>query len=337
MTGLVPAGPDSIAKAAEILRRGGLVAFPTETVYGLGANALDAAAVKRIFDAKGRPAANPVIVHVADAADLGALTRPGLPEIVSKLAERFWPGPLTLVLPKADAVPDVVTAGGPTVAVRVPAHPVALALLRAAGVPLAAPSANRSTELSPTMAEHVQRGLGDRVDMILDGGPTTGGIESTVLDLTTDPPQLLRPGLVTPRMIEAVIGPIRRSSDPDANKPVTHASGSVVRSPGLMAKHYAPRAPLELAGDDGHSRVTELADRRIGWLTWPAATDVPGVVRVTMPTDPMAYAARLYAALHDLDAAGVAYIVVAQPPVGDDWLAIRDRLQRAMVRGDPPD
>src|SRR5437763_8542920 len=240
MTKTLTADSAAIASAADVLRSGGLVAFPTETVYGLGANALDADAVGRIFAAKGRPAANPIIVHVADAAGVGAVVA-DWPDAAARLAERFWPGPLTLVLPKRDAVPDVVTAGGPTVAVRVPAHPVAHALLRAAGVPVAAPSANRSSELSPTTAGHVLHGLGGRIDLILDAGPCPGGIESTVLDVTNDPPRLLRPGLVTPAQIEAVIGPIQRFGEP---------AGSVLRSPGLLAKHYAPRAPLELAGDD---------------------------------------------------------------------------------------
>lgn len=332
----------AVAEAADILRRGGLVAFPTETVYGLGANALVPAAVGRIFAAKGRPATNPVIVHVAEVADLAALTQPHLPELVAKLAKRFWPGPLTLVLPKSTAVPDVVSAGGPTIAVRVPAHPVALALLRASGVPLAAPSANRSTELSPTTAEHVARGLGDRVDLILDGGPTTGGIESTVLDLTADPPRILRPGPVTLAMIAAVIGSIQRTGEPGASatgvseSPAADAPGTPAKSPGMMPKHYAPRAPLELAENDGRSRVTELVGLHVGWLTWPGVAEVPGVVRVTMPADPAGYAARLYAALHDLDAAGVARIVVARPPDGDEWLAVRDRLRRAAAQGGTP-
>src|SRR5438128_2586209 len=202
--------PAAIARAAAILRQGRLVAFPTETVYGLGANALDAAAVARVFEVKGRPPTNPLIVHVA-GADQIAQVAADWPDVAARLAERFWPGPLTLVLPKRRELPDIVTAGGPTVAVRVPAHPVAQALLKEAGVPVAAPSANRSTGLSPTTAAHVLRGLADRIDLILDGGPTSGGIESTVLDVTTSPPRLLRPGLVTPAAIEAIVGPIARS------------------------------------------------------------------------------------------------------------------------------
>ena len=326
MTRILNADPAAIAEAAEVLRRGGLVAFPTETVYGLGANALDPAAVARIFAAKGRPPNNPVIVHIADFADVGTLARPSTSQLVSTLAERFWPGPLTLVLPKTAAIPDVVTAGGSTVAVRMPAHPVTQALLRAAGVPLAAPSANRSTELSPTRAEHVLQSLGERIDLILDGGPTTGGIESTVLDLTTDRPRLLRPGLVTPAEIETAIGPI-------APPPYSSAdAGSLpLPSPGMMEKHYAPRAPLELADGDGRQRVLELmrAGHKVGWLTWSRVPDVPGATRVDMPTDPSGYATRLYAALHELDEASVGRIVVVRPPRGDAWLAIADRLHRA--------
>jgi L-threonylcarbamoyladenylate synthase len=342
---LKPSRPDpadeAIAKAAAIIRRGGLVAFPTETVYGLGANALDATAVGRIFEAKGRPANNPIIVHVASAEQVSRVA--GLPPVidrglntVARLSETFWPGPLTLVLPRTDAVPGIVTAGGPTVAVRVPAHPVALALLRAADVPIAAPSANRSTRLSPTTAVHVVRGLGDRVDLILDGGPTTGGIESTVLDMTSVPPRILRPGLVTADQIEAVIGPVRRPSEAEAlatglslEEPVANASASV-RSPGMMPKHYAPRAPLEIADGDGKDRVEELtrSGKCVGWLTWEETASVPDTVRISMPSDPVAYAARLYAALHELDASSVDRIVVARPPEGDDWDAIHDRLRR---------
>ncbi len=205
---------DRIARAAAVLRGGGLVAFPTETVYGLGALALDAAAVGRIFAAKGRPANNPVIVHIAETEQVSRIAAEW-PEVAERLARRFWPGPLTLIVPRNANVPDVTTAGGPTVAVRVPAHPVALALLRAVGAPVAAPSANRSSELSPTLAEHVLRGLDGRIDLVLDGGPTTGGIESTVLDVSTSPPRLLRPGLIGPAELEAMVGPISRTGAPD--------------------------------------------------------------------------------------------------------------------------
>ncbi len=237
---LDPAAPnaEAIAEAARVLREGGLVAFPTETVYGLGANALDASAVARIFAAKGRPANNPLIVHVADTRAARRVVA-DWPPLAAMLAERFWPGPLTLVLPKRDTVPDAVTASGPTVAVRVPAHPLAQALVRAAGVPIAAPSANRSTELSPTRAEHVLRGLDGRIDVLLDGGPTAGGIESTVLDLTATPPRLLRPGLLSIAELESVLGPLSRSL------PSSVETTQSLPSPGLLPRHYAPRTPLE--------------------------------------------------------------------------------------------
>ncbi len=322
---VAPDRPDAepIARAAAVLRAGGLVAFPTETVYGLGANALDAGAVAGIFAAKGRPAHNPLIVHVADTASVFSVVA-SWPETAARLAGRFWPGPLTLVLPKRPAVPDAVTGGGPTVAVRVPAHPAALALLRAAGVPVAAPSANRSGGISPTRAEHVLLGLDGRIDMILDAGPVPGGLESTVLDLTTSPPRLLRPGLLSPREIEKVIGLVTRGSRPVAEAEV------VLPSPGMLSRHYAPRTPLECAEGDGRACVEELlrSGLRVAWLTFGPA-DLRDVVMVPMPRDPAGYAARLYAALHELDAAGVDRIVAALPPPADEWLAARDRLRRA--------
>jgi L-threonylcarbamoyladenylate synthase len=327
-TEVLPVDPDhpdagALTRAASVLRAGGLVAFPTETVYGLGANALDAAAVGRIFTAKGRPANNPLIVHVADPTDAARIVA-AWPDPAGRLAERFWPGPLTLVLPKNPAVPDAVTAGGSTVALRVPAHPVARAWIRAAGLPIAAPSANRSGYISPTRAEHVLASLADRIDMVLDAGPVPGGIESTVLDLTHDPPRLLRPGLVSPADIESVIGPIALSTSPVAE------STEPLPSPGMLSRHYAPHTPLELAKDDGRTRVEELrqAGRRVGWLSFDLA-EVPGVVVVPMPRDPEGYATRLYAALYVLDSAGVERIIVAQPPESNEWLAVRDRLRRA--------
>jgi L-threonylcarbamoyladenylate synthase len=321
--------PDAIARAADVLRRGGLVAFPTETVYGLGANALDAAAVARIFETKGRPSNNPLIVHVADVEQARQVAS-AWPEAAGRLAERFWPGPLTLVLPKQHAVPDIVTAGGPTVAVRVPAHPVALALLRVVGLPLAAPSANRSSELSPTRAEHVLRSLAGRIDLVLDAGPTTGGIESTVLDLTTQPPRLLRPGLVGPADLEAVIGLIERTS------PVQSPDSTALPSPGLLSRHYAPRTALECVEGDGGERVEQLLARglRVGWVTCSAVTGTAplGLVYVQMPADPAGYAARLYDVLHQLDDAGLDRLVVSLPLDTEEWAAVRDRLRRAAHR-----
>lgn len=323
-----PALPSAqaIARAAEIIRSGGLIAFPTETVYGIGARALDPAAVARIFVAKGRPAGNPVIVHVASLGDAKNLVA-SWPDLAEALVTKFWPGPLTLVLPKGPAVPDIVTAGGPTVALRMPAHPVALALLHACCLPLAAPSANRSTELSPTSAEHVLRALADRIDLLLDAGPTPGGLESTVLDLTTPVPRLLRPGLATIAQIEAVIGPIERTPPIAPDEPV--------RSPGSMARHYAPRTPLEVT-TNGRARVDELIrqGRRVGWLTHCADDAVlpPELLRVLLPADAVSYSAQVYAALHRLDDLGLDRIVVEAPPLGDNWLAVNDRLRRASVR-----
>jgi L-threonylcarbamoyladenylate synthase len=319
--------PDAsaIARAAAVLRAGGLVAFPTETVYGLGAYARDAAAVARIFAAKGRPSNNPLIVHVADPLEARQVVAEW-PESAARLAARFWPGPLTLVLPKRPELPDIVTAGGPTVAVRVPAHPVALTLIRAADCPIAAPSANRSGYISPTRAEHVLSGLEGRIDMLLDAGPVPGGIESTVLDLTSEPPRLLRPGLVAPAEIETVIGDIVRPAST-----VALAEGPLP-SPGMLSRHYAPRTPLELASDEGRARVEQLrhAGLRVGWLAF-AAHDLPGVTVLEMPPDSEGYAALLYAALHALDAAGVDRIIVARPPETDEWLALSDRLRRASI------
>ncbi len=313
--------PSVIARAARILQAGGLVAFPTETVYGLGANALDAEVVAMIFAAKGRPAHNPIIVHVAALDDAKKLVS-SWPPIAQKLAERFWPGPLTLVLPKAACVPNLVTAGGSTVALRMPAHPVALALLRECKLPLAAPSANRSTALSPTLPAHVLAGLADRIDLLLDAGPTTGGLESTVLDVTIDPPRLLRPGLVTIADLEAAVGPIESS-------PLAPRAEETARSPGQMRRHYAPKTPLEVT-TNSHKLVEELCKQglRVGWLTHIDDGE-SAALRIVLPDDVAGYSAGLFAALHRLDDAGLDRIVVEEPPAGDDWLAVHDRLRRA--------
>lgn len=318
--------PDAavLADAAAVLRAGGLVAFPTETVYGLGANALDQQAVRGIYAAKGRPPGNPLIVHVAGNEMLDWVIA-DWPPIAQTLTDHYWPGPLTLVLPRAAGVPDEVTGGGPTVGVRMPAHPVALGLIRAAGVPVAAPSANRSTELSPTRAEHVWAGLGERVDVILDAGRTPNGIESTVLDLTTGPPTLLRPGPIPVASLVGLIGPVRRRTDGPAAGPMP--------SPGLMPRHYAPRTPVELFGERAtlEQRADELrrADTPFG-MVLPASA---GPESVVLPDDPAGYASRLYDVLHELDGRGLKRILALLPPDTDDWLAVRDRLTRAAARG----
>lgn len=317
-----------IEQAAEVLRQGGLVAFPTETVYGLGADALSDAAVRGIFAAKGRPATNPVIVHVNEAAAARELTT-AWPETAERCAARWWPGPLTLVLPKAAHVPMVVTAGGPTVAVRVPIHPVARALIAAAGRPLAAPSANPSLRISATLAEHVVRGLGERVELILDGGPTRNGLESTVVDLSGPTPRVLRPGPISFEELREVLGPQLTRLDLQAS-----AEGTALPSPGMLRKHYAPQVPLRLTDDDGTSLVRVLCGegKLVGWLPLGDATsrlDSPQIVRRPLPREPAEYARRLYATLHELEQSGVAAIVVERPPQGPAWSAVHDRLTRA--------
>jgi L-threonylcarbamoyladenylate synthase len=286
----------SIEQAAGMIRAGRLVAFPTETVYGLGANALDAEAVARIFEVKGRPRSSPLIVHV-DSVQMARSLAAEWPDAADRLAERYWPGPLTLVLPKRDVIPDIVTAELPTVGLRIPAHPVALELIRAAGVPIAAPSANRFTELSPTAAAHVPNHL---ADYALEGGPSRVGIESTVLSLA-GPATLLRPGVIPLTEIEEVIGPVQVMEGMIAG---VHAA------PGMHERHYRPRTPLYLGTPPAGGR---------------------GVV-LQMPLDPLEYAAVLYDTLHRLDAQGFDWIAVEMPPDTPEWAGVRDRLKRAASR-----
>lgn len=330
-----------IARAVEILRSGRLVAFPTETVYGLGADATNAEAVRRIFAAKGRPGTNPLIVHVADAAVARRYARVW-PEEATELAERFWPGPLTIILPKQPVIVDEATAGLDTVGLRVPNHPLALEMLRAFDGPVAAPSANRSTRVSPTTAEHVRQELGDAADFILDGGPCAVGIESTVLDLSGGRPAILRPGAVTREQIEEVIGPV------EIGRGVEAGAGEAAKSPGQHLVHYSPRATTWWfeAGQWEQVRAwcaSNLAEKwavvaitrelRLGRLDRPkeAKIDAPlredGIVR--MPADPASYGRYLYATLRRLDEQGVATILIELPPDADEWAAIRDRLTRA--------
>ncbi len=299
---------ETIRQAASLLAGGELVAFPTETVYGLGANALDADAVAKIFIAKGRPSTNPVIVHIADVDSVQMVTATW-PEVAAKLAEHFWPGPLTLVLPRNPRIPDIVTAGGETVGVRCPDNIIARALIRVAGVPIAAPSANRSMELSPTRAEHVWNALDGRIAAILDGGPCRGGIESTVLDLSEAKPRLLRPGLISLAMLEAVIGEISQSPTNEGRS----------RSPGQMERHYAPHTPLVLA--NGKAEVQRLQSELRERGLRVACINVSGI--------PAKYAESLYAILHELDREGYDFLVVEMPPDKPEWAAVRDRLTRA--------
>jgi L-threonylcarbamoyladenylate synthase len=290
----------SIERAAAMIRAGKLVAFPTETVYGLGANALDAAAVARIFEAKGRPRTSPLILHVSSvemARDVAA----EWPDAAEALARRFWPGPLTVVLPKRAIVPDIVTAGLQTVGIRMPAHPVALELIREAGVPIAAPSANRFTELSPTASAHVRE---DLADAVLEGGTARVGIESTVLSLA-DGATLLRPGVIPLPDIEAVIGTVRIA---------TGAVEGPHASPGMHERHYQPRTPLYLMKPGDLLPTGRGALLRMG---------------MEMPAGALEYAAALYGTLHRLDREGYDWIAIEQPPETAEWAGVLDRLKRA--------
>ena len=300
---VLPPSREAIARAAEVLRRGGLVAFPTETVYGLGGDARDARAVARIYDVKGRPAGHPVIVHVASADEIDAWAA-GVPALARTLAARFWPGPLTLVLRRAAGVPDTVTGGQDTVGLRVPSHEVALALIAASGRALAAPSANRFGRVSPTTARHVADDLGTDVDLILDGGPCAVGVESTIVDLSGETPAILRPGGLTREALEAAAGvaiPVRKTG---------------VRASGSLEAHYAPRARVEVvAPEDVAARLAALnaAGTRAEMIAPEAAT--------------------LYAALRDADRLGAEVIVVPRPDETGLGLAVADRLRRAARGG----
>ncbi|MER3414594.1 MAG: threonylcarbamoyl-AMP synthase [Gemmataceae bacterium] len=312
-------GPEGLEQAAETLRRGGLVAFPTETVYGLGACVWDERAIARIFEVKGRPRFDPLIVHVSNEAMRQACVAEW-PERAQQLADRFWPGPLTLVVVKSAQVPDLVTAGLPTVALRMPAHPLALALIEKTGAPIAAPSANRFGRPSPTCAEHVVRQLGGDIDLILDGGPCTVGVESTVLSLVDTPPAVLRPGGVPLEALEQILGPVQKSWT------AAEPSG-LPKSPGQLPRHYAPRTPLQIVTDPH-----PIPGRRTGLLAFTMPRDTEGFAHVEVLSargDLREAAARLFAALHRLDEADLD-IILAQPvPEMGLGVAIMDRLRRA--------
>lgn len=310
-----------IQEAVRRLRRGELVAFPTETVYGLGADASSADAVARIFAAKGRPTTHPVIVHLARVDQVAAWTT-GLPDTARRLAERFWPGPLTLVLPRGPKVLDQITGGQDTVAVRIPVHPVARALLEAFGDGIAAPSANRYGRVSPTRAEHVRQELGDAVGLVLDGGDCAVGLESTIVQCSTDRVRLLRPGGITRVEIEALVGPVEAS-----------LRGGP-RVPGSTRSHYAPATPVELveAADldaRWRARSTEGPVAVVARRAAPA--DFAGWWR-SMPADAGTYGHDLYATLRALDGSGAARILVERVPDVPAWDAVRDRLERAAAR-----
>jgi L-threonylcarbamoyladenylate synthase len=309
------AGRAEIHHAVGLLRDGRLVAFPTETVYGLGATALDAEAVARIYAVKRRPSTSPLIVHVSSIEMAQSLVADWA-EMAERLAKKFWPGPLTLVLSKfAGKIPDQVTAGLATVGLRMPAHPVALALIEAACVPLAAPSANRFSELSPTTAEHVRRSLGGDVDYILDGGPCSVGIESTVLSLAESRPVLLRPGGISRAELEAVVGPVGLARE---------VSSGAHPAPGMHARHYSPRTALHLTTNGN------LPEEGRGIYLQHAQSAVNlSIATIQMPIAAADYAAVLYERLHEADAANVDWIAVDLPPNAPEWEAVLDRLRRA--------
>lgn len=332
-------GAGAIERAAGILAAGGLVAFPTETVYGLGARADDEMAVRKIFEAKGRPPGNPLIVHVRgvlEAAEIAA----DWPPSAEKLAKAFWPGPLTLVVKRRPGrIADTATAFGPTVALRVPAHPVARALLGACGFPVAAPSANRSTSISPTTAEHVLKSLDGRIDAVLDGGPTGYGIESTIVDITELPANLLRQGALAEADIAAIVPVIDRSGG-------EVSLGERARAPGMHSRHYAPRARVVLAAPGEAVRevfaaLAALGAKKVGALLLEGSagaaelalsmkkSDSPCAWLEILPASAPGYAAGLYAALHRVDDAGCDWLIIEAVPGLPAWAAVRDRLRRA--------
>jgi L-threonylcarbamoyladenylate synthase len=342
----------AVRRAAELLRAGEVVALPTETVYGLAANALDENAVAKIFQIKGRPAHNPIIVHVADN-EMAKRCVEHWPELADKLSQSFWPGPLTLVLERRGQkseirgqksevgrrplssdlrpltsgfwIPDLVTAGGATVGIRWPSHPFIQAVIRECGFPLAAPSANLSNSLSPTNAEHVRKNFDGKIPLIVDGGQSQVGIESTVLDLTEHPPRILRPGMIHAESLAAVIGNVQ--------PPTSNTQHPKLKSPGLLKKHYSPKAKLLVLNwrDDADlkSRITHHASRIhiIAHTQIPAAENFADVS--VMPHDAEAFARALYAELHRCDAAGAELIVVETPPETPEWSGVADRLRRA--------
>jgi L-threonylcarbamoyladenylate synthase len=313
----------AVTRAVELLRAGEVVALPTETVYGLAANALDAKAVARIYEVKGRPAHNPVIVHVA-GVEMAKRCVADWPALAEKLAKAFWPGPLTMVLPRAKNIPDIVTAGGETVGVRWPSHPFIQEVIRACDFPLAAPSANLSNQISPTNAEHVAKQL--KIPLIVDGGQAQVGIESTVIDLTVNPPRLLRPGMIHEQALMAVTHLAAGH----------HRTSEVLKSPGQLTKHYAPKAKLViLKWQDERDLSAQLSslDSPLSNRHVIAHTHIPSQLGFrgvsVIPHDAEAFARALYAELHRCDELGAELIIVEAPPETSEWRAISDRLKRA--------
>jgi L-threonylcarbamoyladenylate synthase len=316
----------AVRRAAELLRAGEVVALPTETVYGLAANALNPPAVERIFKIKGRPAHNPIIVHVASAA-MAKRCVAHWPPLAERLARAFWPGPLTLVLPRAKEIPEIVTAGGGTVGVRWPSHPFIQAVIRECDFPLAAPSANPSNRVSPTNAEHVRKHLGHKIPLIVDGGQSQVGIESAVLDLSVSPPRLLRPGMIHEQALLAVTGELARGGG---------ESPEVLKSPGLLRRHYSPQAKLVVWSwrDEQDLKVQssrfKVQGSKVHIIAHTCIPSGEGFGRVSViPHDAAAFARAIYAELHECDEAGAELIVVEAPPDTSEWRPIVDRLKKA--------
>lgn len=305
-----------VQRAAEILKRGGLVGFPTETVYGLGADAASREAVARLYAAKRRPADHPVIVHFASAEAAFAWAR-DVPPAARALAARFWPGPLTMILKRSAKAGDFVTGGQDTVGLRVPAHPVAQALLAAFGGGIAAPSANRFGQVSPTTAAHVREDLGSDVELVLDGGPSEVGIESTIVDLSGAQPVLLRPGQVSAAALEAALG-----------RPIAARQEDSPRHSGGLERHYAPKTPAKLVPTHELDREIARLKDRVAVLAF-SRPDERVDFWLRMPREPAAYARRLYAALRELDGAHCEMILIEAPPEDPEWAGLRDRLLRA--------
>jgi len=319
----------AVRRAAELLRAGEVVALPTETVYGLAANALDETAVAKIFQVKGRPAHNPIIVHVA-GNEMAKRCVQNFSAAAEEFSKSFWPGPLTLVLPRAEIVPDNVTAGGATVGIRWPSHPFIQAVIRECGFPLAAPSANLSNQISPTNAEHVRAQLDGKIPLIVDGGQSQVGIESTVLDLTVSPPRILRPGMIHAESLAAVCGEVQ------SPKFKVQSHEAALRSPGLLAKHYSPQAKLvvwDWQNDADLLSQIQNSKFKIQYCFVIAHTKIPGGFPAenvsVIPHDAEAFARALYAELHRCDAAGAKLILVEALPEAPEWSGIADRLRRA--------
>ncbi len=320
---ILPASSENIKKAAEFIKNGKLVAFPTETVYGLGADGLNPIAVSKIFEAKNRPTFNPLILHIADKSELEKLAETGN-QLIYKLIDKFWPGPLTLVLPKKDVVPEIVTAGNPTVAVRMPDHPVALELIKLSGRPIAAPSANAFGELSPTTAQHVVKQLGEKVDIILDGGSCKVGVESTIIGFVNEEPVLLRPGGIPLEQIESVTGQLK--------KHYTESEDSNPLSPGRLPFHYSPNIPIRFFDD---KMETETRTKRVGALFFKepgVKLNFAKILFLSKNGDTKEAAANLFSALHELETSGLDLIYVEPVPETGLGIAIMDRLKKAVKK-----